>query len=139
MAEAGWIKPPRRAHRRSAVQGRDQANQTRRLKSPSPTFGHSSVVKRSGAEEILIFHDHLEASFSSGSTATGDKKCEVEVPVETPLPKDLEDDCLKVSVRLIEPVLRVADAIDFTAYPDAVPFAGKTVVGLVELPNKAGD
>ena len=42
MAEAGWIKPTCRTHRRSAVQGRDQANQTRRLISPSPTFGHSS-------------------------------------------------------------------------------------------------
>jgi outer membrane receptor for monomeric catechols len=43
MAEAGRIKPTRRTHRRSTVQGRDQANQTRRLIAPSPTFGHSST------------------------------------------------------------------------------------------------
>ena len=46
MAEAGWIKPTCRTHRRSAVQGRDQANQTRRLISPSPTFWHSSQPHR---------------------------------------------------------------------------------------------
>jgi len=48
MAEAGWVKPPRRAHQGSAVQGRDQTNQTRRMMSPSPTFGHSSLLARIG-------------------------------------------------------------------------------------------
>lgn len=38
MAESGWIKLTRRSHRRSTVQGRDQAKQTRRLKHPSPTL-----------------------------------------------------------------------------------------------------
>ena len=33
----------RRTRRRSAVQGRNQDNQTRRLIAPSPTFGHSSA------------------------------------------------------------------------------------------------
>ena len=42
MAEAGRIKSTRRTRRRSAVQGRNQDNQTRRLIAPSPTFGHSS-------------------------------------------------------------------------------------------------
>ena len=42
MAEAGWIKPTCRTHRRSAVQA--QANQTRRLIAPSPTFGYSSSL-----------------------------------------------------------------------------------------------
>ena len=44
MAQAGWIKPTRRTHRRSDVQGRNQTNQTRRLIAPSPTFGHSSLT-----------------------------------------------------------------------------------------------
>ena len=43
MAEAGRIKSTRRTRRRSAVQGRNQDNQTRRLIAPSPTFGHSSA------------------------------------------------------------------------------------------------
>ena len=42
MAEAGWFKPTRRGHQGSGIQRRHQANQTRRLRSPSPTFGHSS-------------------------------------------------------------------------------------------------
>ena len=42
MAEAGRIKSTRRTRRRSAVQGRNQDNQTRRLIAPSPTFGHTS-------------------------------------------------------------------------------------------------
>ena len=42
VAEAGRIKSTRRTRRRSAVQGRNQDNQTRRLIAPSPTFGHSS-------------------------------------------------------------------------------------------------
>ena len=44
MAEAGRIKSTRRTRRRSAVQGRNQDNQTRRLIAPSPTFGHSSDI-----------------------------------------------------------------------------------------------
>ena len=50
MAEAGRIKSTRRTRRRSAVQGRNQDNQTRRLIAPSPTFGHSS---RAGARQLL--------------------------------------------------------------------------------------
>ena len=46
MAEAGRIKSTRRTRRRSAVQGRNQDNQTRRLIAPSPTFGHSSLRNR---------------------------------------------------------------------------------------------
>ena len=43
MAEAGRVKPTCRNYRGSAVQGRDQANQIRRLKSPAQTFEHSSL------------------------------------------------------------------------------------------------
>ena len=49
MAEAGRIKSTRRTRRRSAVQGRNQDNQTRRLIAPSPTFGHSSHLRRAAA------------------------------------------------------------------------------------------
>ena len=58
MAEAGRIKSTRRTRRRSAVQGRNQDNQTRRLIAPSPTFGHSSVAnpglfKRALDEDVM--------------------------------------------------------------------------------------
>ena len=49
MAEAGRIKSTRRTRRRSAVQGRNQDNQTRRLIAPSPTFGHSSIKEGKNA------------------------------------------------------------------------------------------
>ena len=42
MAQARWMKPPPRGHPGSDVQRRDQANPTRRLRTPSPTFDHSS-------------------------------------------------------------------------------------------------
>jgi hypothetical protein len=42
MAEARRVKPIRRPHRRSTVQGRNQANQIRHRIVPLPTFDHSS-------------------------------------------------------------------------------------------------
>ncbi len=98
-------------------------------------------IKGAGAEHVLIYQDRLEGTYDSG-VPREDKDvetCHITIPVKTPVPASLKSGCLEVPVRLIEPVLRVADAIDFTAYPDAVPFAGETVVGLVELPNTAGE
>ena len=42
MAQTQWLKASRRGHSGSDVQGRNQANPTRRLINPSPTFGDSS-------------------------------------------------------------------------------------------------
>lgn len=58
MAEAGRIKPPRQGHQGSAIQGRHQTNQTRRLKSPSLTFGHSSA--RNIANSGLVWDSYAE-------------------------------------------------------------------------------
>ena len=44
MAQAQWLKSSRRGHSGNEVQGRNQANPTRRLINPSPTFGDSSGV-----------------------------------------------------------------------------------------------
>jgi hypothetical protein len=44
MAKAEWIEPTRRTNPRSAVQGQDQTNQSRRLISSAPTFGHRSAL-----------------------------------------------------------------------------------------------
>jgi hypothetical protein len=98
-------------------------------------------IKGTGAEHVLIYKDRLEGTYKSGIPREDEdaETCHITIPVKTPVPASLKDKYLEVPVRLIEPVLQVADAIDFTAYPDAVNFAGETVVGLVELPNTAGE
>ena len=65
MAEAGRVKPTRRPHRRSAVQRRYQANQIRRLISPSPTFEHSSNFLSAGPLAMPPALDRLSAEVSA--------------------------------------------------------------------------
>ncbi len=43
MAPPGWISPDRQRHARRQIQGRRNDNQTRRLKTPSPTFDNNST------------------------------------------------------------------------------------------------
>ena len=54
MAKARWIKPAHRSHPRTAVQGRDQTNQMRRLITPSPSFGHSSYFFDDGQLNLML-------------------------------------------------------------------------------------
>ena len=91
------------------------------------------AIRRSGTEHALIAKDSLKGNFDSGVKDEDDRACEIEFPVETPVPEDLADGHLKVPVRLLHPVLQVADAIDFTAHPEPIAFKGDRIVGLVDL------
>ena len=91
------------------------------------------TIRHSGAKNVLVDKDRVTGNFDSGVKGEDDRTCEIEFPVETPVPEDLDAGRLKVSVRLIQPVLEIADAIDFTAYPKAIPFKSDRVVGLVDL------
>ena len=51
MAEAGWIKPPRRGRQGSAVQGRHQANNLRRPGTPPLNIGHNLRREKSHDNE----------------------------------------------------------------------------------------
>ncbi|MCP5093507.1 MAG: hypothetical protein GY949_21580, partial [Gammaproteobacteria bacterium] len=67
MAPPGWISPDRQRHARGQIQGRRNDNQTRRLKTPSPTFDNNS---RSIAGMLGFMPIFFQPNQSKGLNAT---------------------------------------------------------------------